>query len=559
MGKKGRIILITVAALVLLIVAAVLVWVFPLRSKWTKEVAEPFTSPESAERYVCEMTYSSKESGDDEPNVSEYKVISNARGDGVWRYVANAESGLYMRGDVCYEYDGDPLSGGDLTYVTDGADAPLPDYMDYFAFLFGERDVTDLGEAAKRVNKFVWGDSVTYTFSVAPEWIIENELDRYHIYDRWYYHCSDLGFKVVKNGRTGMVTRIECSYDYNVERHMAVDVFPNRPTNVYYTGPYAYDIDMIATFTYPESDSEITTDAQFELLNDLNVGHADKSLTRHTGEYLRPVGKGDPFVEYVYPDDDDDDYDDNANALIPEEDIFAVYENERLEIYRASTLEKLCTMEHYLGVSSVYANDGRLLVKLNSSPLYADGLDLPWEKNVCFIVYDLSDFSVVCRHKAEGTNPYNPGNCYLYGDKLIYADRFGELILHDVSTGETLHTGCNSRDLYLDEENGKVIYEYDLQEYRAYDIATGEITDVASLPASAVPHIGDHIFEYDYTDKAISLINERDGKVVYTFEYVSTDSDCSRKRVMRMADGRYFCSMFGCLFVIDADAVISAT
>lgn len=555
MNKKVCIILVSVLAAALIIAIAVLVWVFPLRDGWREELRAGFSSPEDAPRYVCDLSCTSRSSDADGPSERNYKAISNAPGEGVWRYVANARSGCYIAGDTCFEYSGDPLAGGTLVRAGEEASAPLPAYMDYFAFLFEKEP--NFADEAKRINKFSWGGESTYTFSIPYGWFIEDAEEG--MYSE-YWHYSDVAFRVAQSAQTGRVVRARCSYDYRVDAHWEVQPDPSLPGyGPDFVAGYSVSVEAEAAFSYPEQDTPIETDAQFELVRDINAGRADKAMAQHAGEYLLPVPSADPAVEYVYPEWEEESatFGPDCKAF-PAEDVFVVYYGGRADVYRASTLEKRCTLDFYLEIASVDVEDGKLLVTLKGGPLYTeDAVNLPWERNTCFVVYDLSDFSVLCRHKAKGKgNLYSLGYGYLFGDRIAYLGQENRICLYDMRSGETLETDCKVRlYLYADKENGRLIYDTGIQKYSAYDLATGAVTAEEFTPLLHTLHIEGLTLAADSWHETVSVTEDASGECVYTFDLPNVRVELGADFAVQMADGKYFCGMSGSLFVLDLSVV----
>lgn len=553
MNKVVRIVLISLLAAAVIAAVLVIVWIFPLREEVRAELRAGFASPEG-ERYACDLTYTSRIRGKSESSCS-YKVISNARSEGVWRYVANARSGCYMAGDTCFEYDGDPLDGG--TLVEEGEDAvpPQPAYMDYFGFLFGGGAFAD---EAKHVNKFPW--SGAYTFSLPPERFMGREDVGYILYDNTNYHYSDLSFEVETDG-AGRVIRAQSAYSYSVDAHWEFrpGVFPDLSGDTVYIEAHSGEAEAEAVFTYPESDMPIETDVQFDLSRDLSAARAEKSATRCSQTYLIPDFSEDPAAGYVFPEGAEGETLLGTRRTFASEDLFVVYYGGKADLYRASTLEKLCTLDHYLNIESVDADGGRLLVTLTDGIVYAEGMtSLPWEKNLTFLVYDLSDYSVQYRYKAAGKSPDYGGAHYgcLIGDLIAYNDRSGSLALHDMASGETRGTGRRVYgEVYADRENGRILFEEDLQEYRAYGIATGEVSVYDWQPPEYALHIGGYTMDDESGWRETITVMDAGGNAVHAFAFRESRIEFEDSFAVRMEDGKYFCGLYGCLFVFDPAAI----
>ena len=548
MNKTARIVLISLSALAVAAAALILVWVFPLRDKWRGELRAGFASPEEEERYVCDLTYTFR-SSDGGARAETYKVISNAPGAGVWRYVANAASGCYMAGDTCYVYDGDPLAGGELVRAGETDAPPQPAYRDYFSFLFGEGGA--FAEQAKGINKFPWGGG-TYTFSLPASWFIGEEFSCYGIIDNTHYTYKDVKFEVAGRDR---VTRLRFSYSYHVNAHYVSSPTPTGGWHDQYVESYSGSVEADAVFSYPEGDTPIETDAQFGLVQELNAARADKAAARYTDTYLRPVSAGDPAAGYLFPAGEQVGAVRGSAKCFPEEDIFVACYGSKADVYRASTLEKLCTLDHLLNIEDIDADGGRLLVALTDGTSEDVPGSLPWEKNLCFLVYDLADFSVLCRYKAEGLAADSGGShpCCLVGGLIVYKSRGGGLVLHDIASGETRETGRSVYgELYADRENGRILYEEDLQEYRAYDLATGTVSVYDRQPPVYALHIGEYTLDTD--GRGGIAVTDAGGEAVHTFDGRASGFEVGSFAVP-MEGGRYFCGLYGCLFVFDPAGV----
>ena len=561
MKKKTTIVFSCVLAAAVSVTVAVLVWAFPRQDKWRKELKNGFSAPAEGERYVCDMTYTAKKKGGDE-TVRTSKSIGNEKSDGVWQYVGNSDSGGYRLGDICYRYDGDPLSGGKLTEAGADVAMPRPEYAEYFSFLFGEEGSPDFSVAARSIGKSVWGGVCAYSFTLKSEWFIENEAAGFHMTDDSNYRYGDVRFTVKKNAADGKVLQISCSYDYDVKGHSSV-VMPPYPEfqnpEVIYVKPYGYKINIKVQFSYPREDTGIETDAQFDLSRALDSGRADKTLATLAGEYLSSEPSSDPSFRYAVfagvPSADRP-----ALRTYPTEDVFVLYDQNRLEAYRAGTLEKIGAADFLLNVAAVDVADGRLLVTLRGDTVCADGLeDLPWEGNYCFIVYDLSDFSVIHRHKAEGRkSDYPPSGgvyTYLYGDRIVYVGGDSRISLYDMTAGNTQITEYSAfcQEQYLDRENRRLLYRDESMRPKSYDLATGQVADRTQESVPSTPLVVGN-FELSCSGDDVVFCERESGATVCTVAYrcqADTDGDFA----VRLTDGRDFCSVGGCILIIDITAL----
>lgn len=498
--------------------------------------------------------------------------MQNARSEDVWQYVANSRSGGdlrasgYMRGDACYRYNSDPLSHGELLAAGTDTDMPLPEYMEYFSFLFGE-ETSEFYQAAKRMYKFTWCGVSSYTFTLPSEWFIENKMPGFNMADSPHYHYGDVRFTVKKSNADGRVTQISCSYKYEVDGHYTFlqPAYPFQSPDLIYIQPYGYKIKILAQFTYPEQDVEIRTDAQFEFSCALDRGEADKTATRCAGEFLATEDSDHPFVRYARVPGlvfDDYHYYTPELRMYPSEDVFVVYYDNRVEVYKASTLEKTWEAEHYLNVADVDVADGRLLVTLGGHTVYADEMsEIPWETNYCFIVYDLSDFSVLHRHKVEGKySNYSFGyHAYIYGNRIIYVGDGARICFYDMTAGSTQTTDYMAREIYLDRENGRLEYR-DESSPMSYDLTTGQVearTVEDDVPPTFV--LGEYELSRSENYYTILLRESASGETVCTIERRFSGVDVERGFAVQLSDGKYFCSILGCLLVLDMDGIAGAS
>lgn len=143
--------------------------------------------------------------------------------------------------------------------------------------------------------------------------------------------------------------------------------------------------------------------------------------------------------------------------------------------------------------------------------------------------------------------------CCLVGDLIVYKSRGGGLVLHDIASGETRETGRSVYgELYADRENGRILYEEDLQEYRAYDLATGTVSVYDRQPPVYALHIGEYTLDTD--GRGGVAVTDAGGEAVHTFDGRASGFEVGSFAVP-MEGGRYFCGLYGCLFVFDPAGV----
>lgn len=371
----------------------------------------------------------------------------------MWQYVGNPRSGGYQEGDMTYLYNGDPLSDGKLIEVGKDTTMPLPGYTGYFYFLFNQDNSLDFSSAVSNIWKFTSGNICSYSFTLSHKWIIENNIKNFNMYDKYYYHCSDVHFTIKNDKKDGRVLQISCSYSYNVDSHWEDYFYPPEYgipgyINSGYVKSYGYKINISVQFAYPKHDTQIETDEQFSFSHSLNNGLVDKTLTIPTDEYVLLEPSTNPNVQYATLSDQNSSTRPTVCAF-EKDDILAVYSKNYLEVYQLSTLKKLAATEYYLDVVCVDVDNGQLLVALSN----ATYVSCPWEQNYCFVIYNLSDFSVVNRHKAVDYNPDYTAEVfsYLYNNKILYVDDF-RICIYDTTSNTTNIT--------------EITYTYDIYIYR---------------------------------------------------------------------------------------------
>lgn len=556
MKKKTIIILSCVISAIIIFTAGLLLWAFPLQNKWRSELKNGFSPPTDAERYVCNMTETSEKRGGDK-TVNTYNAIVNKKSDTVWQYVGNADYGGYKEGDLTYKYKGDPLSGGTLIEVGKDTEMPLPKYTENFSFLFNQDDALDFSSAVSGIRKFTIGDVCSYYFTLSHKWIIENDIKGFHMYDKHYYHYSDVRFTIKSNKTDGRILQISYSYDNDVDTHW--ESFNNYDYNSFHTDyvkAYGYEINVSVQFSYPKNDTPIETDEQFSFSRSLNNGIVDTTLTIPTDEYVLSEASTNPDVQYAILNSR------NFSALptvctFEKDDIFAVYNKNFLEVYKATTLKKLAAMEYLLDVVCVDVDDGQLLVVLRDN----GNVSCPWEKNYCFVIYNLSDSSVVMRRKAVDYNPEQntPQKVYtyLYDNKILYVDDDRRVCIYDTVSNTTNITEqiLYAYDAYLDKENGKLLYYDKDKQSKSYDIAMEKVEDYTFSVQPSLTLVVENFEFYPANNYSeIVICNRESGETVSSIPLRRT-VDIDEYFAIKLANGKYLCSVIGCLMIIDVKAL----
>lgn len=558
MKKRTIIILSCVISAIVIFTAGVLAWAFPLQNKWRSELKKGFKAPAETERYVCNMTETTEKSGGD-VIVNTYNAIVNKKSDAVWQYVGNTSSGGYKEGDLTYKYKGDPLSDGKLIEVGKDTEMPLPKYVEYFSFLFNQDDALDFSSAVSGIWKFTIGNVCTYYFTLSHKWFIENYSKSFHMYDEHYYHYSDVRFTIKSNKTDGRILQISCSYDNAVDAHWETYTIYNPINNYFHTDyikAYSYKKTVSVQFSYPESNTPIETDQQFLFSRSLNNGMVDTALTIPTDEYVLSEASTNPDVQYAIFNNK------NFSTLpavstLEKDDILAVYSKNCLEVYQLSTLKKLAAMEYHLDVVCVDVDDGQLLVVLRNN----GNVSCPWEQNYCFVIYDLSDFSVLNRLKAIDCNPdqNTPSKvyAYLYDNKILYVDDARRICICDITSNTTNITEQFLYDYtaYLDRENGKLLYYDHYLHSKSYDIATAKVEDYTFSNQPSLTLVVEN-FEFYPTNNysEIAICNRESGETLSSTPFRRT-VDTDEYFAIKLANGKYFCSVIGCLMIIDVKAL----
>lgn len=381
------------------------------------------------------------------------------------------------------------------------------------------------------------------------------------MYDEYYYHYSDVRFTIKSNKTDGRILQISCSYDIDVDAHWEFFTIytPNGSyihTHTDYIKAYSYKTTVSVQFSYPESDTPIETDQQFLFSHSLNNGMVDMALTLSTDEYVLSEASTNPDVQYAI-------FNNHNFSTLPavstfeKDDILAVYNKNYLEVYQLATLKKLAAMEYYLDVVCVDVDDGQLLVVLRNN----GNVSCPWEQNYCFVIYDLSDFSVVNRLKAVDCNPdqNTPRKvyAYLYDNKILYVDDARRICIYDITSNTTNITKQVLYDYtaYLDRENGKLLYYDHYLHSKSYDIATAKIEDYTFSNQPSLTLVVEN-FEFYPTNNysEIAICNRESGETLSSIPFRKT-VDTDEYFAIKLTNGKYFCSVIGCLMIIDVKAL----
>lgn len=426
---------------------------------------------------------------------------------------------------------------------------PLPGYTEYFYFLFNQDSSLDFSSAVSGIWKFTSGDVCSYYFTLSHKWIIENNITGFNMYDKQYYHYYDVHFTIKNNNKDGRILQISCDYNYDVESHW-VDINVNHSE---YVKPYGYKINISVQFSYPQDDTPIETDEQFSFSHSLNNGMVDKTLTIPTDEYVLSEPSTNPDVQYAILNNQNFSTQPTV-CTFEKDDIFVVYNNNCLEVYKATTLKKLAVAEYHLNVVCVDVEDGQLLVALHNE----GNTSCPWEQNYCFVIYDLSDFSVVNRHKAVNYNQdYTIKTySYLYDNKILYVGNERRICIYDITSNTTNITEQFTYDynIYLDRENGKLLYYDEYKQFKSYDIITKKVEDCTYTNQPLIPLVVEN-FELllSYNHEEVLIRNRESGETVLAVDFRNTITDESF--AIKLTNGKYFCSVRGCIMIIDISAL----
>lgn len=108
--------------------------------------------------------------------------------------------------------------------------------------------------------------------------------------------------------------------------------------------------------------------------------------------------------------------------------------------------------------------------------------------------------------------------------------------------------------IYIDKENGKLLYYDKYNQFKSYDIATKKIEDCTYTTQTSLPLAVENFeLSLSYNYKEVLICNRESGETVLAVDFRNTIT--GQNFATKLTNGKYLCSVRGCLMIIDINAL----
>lgn len=410
---------------------------FGLRAKWVGEL-EGIRYPDENVGYKSTVNYTRRERyksfgkwGD--AYSLKYITEQSPKNDGVWMY-SNSDGetsyfayDYYFAGDLVYKMYEDSGETS-LEYVYSSSEINKKPLYNYIKIIFDKSDGNIVRDCAAWLTKTVGGGRSTYRFSIPQNYLSENGID-YPGVGGDNKPMRNISFTIQVDDGTKLLTHAVCEIEYWV------------PADVWYDGTWVGDM-FIPGSPHYEPAHYVKTNVEFNFeYGDVKVDYPavlDRYIaeaeyrffdgsTVCKGEYAegsRPEG-GEGVEYFRFPADGGQAPYASRLQVFADEDMLTAAYGDNLDVYRISTMEKLCSLSFNANVVTSYCADGKLLVRTNSLLFGGKTDDERKQIKEGYYMFDTSDFSLLYEFSHDSDfefyNESYAADCYVFfdGDKIL--------------------------------------------------------------------------------------------------------------------------------------------